>query len=281
MAYDGAPFTQHPLIYASSIFHIPPPQELLQIVANWKNYSSSAFKPPPTLNRLPQGNSNGSSRNGPFVEGSVTARTARAATQSVSVKRSDDKKSDPTRAGTQTETGALKASRQTTGGSATSVSGVHSIENCSASLHQADVKHFDFRKLADSCLRPTRDQFTPKIVDRSERRHKCFPKLRLQHSLLPTRTATNRCRTKRQYICQFCYRQFTKSYNLLIHERTHTNERPFSCEVCGRAFRRQDHLRDHKYIHSTKKPFACEFCGKGFCQSRTLALHKITHFSNK
>ncbi|KAL5970638.1 hypothetical protein TSMEX_001635 [Taenia solium] len=129
MAYDGAPFTQRPLIYASSIFHIPPPQELLQMVANWKNHSSSAFKPPSTLNRLPQGSSNGSSRNGPFVEVPVTARTARVVTPSATVKRCDDKKPDPTRAGTQTETAALKASRQTTGGSATSVSGVHSIES--------------------------------------------------------------------------------------------------------------------------------------------------------
>ncbi|UYV61793.1 OSR2 [Cordylochernes scorpioides] len=127
-------------------------------------------------------------------------------------------------------------------------------------------KKFDFTRLAESALTP----------DEEIRESSPTPVFLPQDTPRPPTSS----RPKKEFICKYCQRRFTKSYNLLIHERTHTDERPYTCDICHKAFRRQDHLRDHRYIHSKEKPFKCGECGKGFCQSRTLAVHRILHMED-
>ncbi|EFO27899.2 zinc finger protein [Loa loa] len=159
-------------------------------------------------------------------------------------------------------------------------SGNTSVVSCN------DHPKFDFTQLAKSIENESKMAKAMKSNDRLAQN--CLPNTSTASTiptndfnkpwfLLPKRNVGRGARPKKEFICKFCNRHFTKSYNLLIHERTHTDERPYNCDICGKAFRRQDHLRDHRFIHSKDKPFKCDICQKGFCQSRTLQVHRISH----
>ncbi|EYC38787.1 hypothetical protein Aduo_019864 [Ancylostoma duodenale] len=142
-----------------------------------------------------------------------------------------------------------------------------------------EKKKFDFTHLAESIETEEREKAKIDTTPTRPLAVTSSPYNRPPWFLLPGRGrgSGKSTRPKKEFICKYCNRHFTKSYNLLIHERTHTDERPYSCDTCGKAFRRQDHLRDHKFIHSKEKPFKCDVCGKGFCQSRTLQVHRAAH----
>lgn len=97
-----------------------------------------------------------------------------------------------------------------------------------------------------------------------------------------SKTKTNRIRTKRKYICNFCDKEFLGGNDLRKHIRIHTNERPFECRECGQRFRQGGCLKNHiASQHGTSETFTCHYCNKSFPIKERLRLHMRLHSGEK
>ncbi|XP_075989413.1 uncharacterized protein LOC142985251 [Anticarsia gemmatalis] len=75
------------------------------------------------------------------------------------------------------------------------------------------------------------------------------------------------------YKCFACQKQFTLSYYLKLHVRSHTDEKPYKCNVCGQSFITASKLgRHNKRIHLAAR-FQCRICFKIFSRFELLTSH--------
>ncbi|XP_022835514.1 zinc finger protein 43-like [Spodoptera litura] len=75
------------------------------------------------------------------------------------------------------------------------------------------------------------------------------------------------------YKCFACNKQFTLSYYLKLHVRSHTDEKPYTCAACGQSFITASKLgRHNKRIHLAER-YQCRICFKIFSKFELLTAH--------
>jgi KRAB domain-containing zinc finger protein len=86
--------------------------------------------------------------------------------------------------------------------------------------------------------------------------------------------------------CYFCHKKFSRSSNLVLHVKTHTQEKPFACpeKFCKYESARLGDVKKHqRRFHSSTankfngKIWTCYFCSKTLTQFYNLTIHMRRH----
>ncbi|XP_040178331.1 zinc finger protein 572-like [Rana temporaria] len=86
---------------------------------------------------------------------------------------------------------------------------------------------------------------------------------------------------EKPYCCPDCGKCFAQKVVLITHQRSHTGEKPYSCPKCGKCFARISNLITHQRSHTGEKPYSCPECGKCFLRKSDVSKHQRSHIGKK
>ncbi|XP_030756730.1 zinc finger protein 664-like [Sitophilus oryzae] len=86
---------------------------------------------------------------------------------------------------------------------------------------------------------------------------------------------------EKPFSCSLCEKMFTDKRNLKKHEKIHIGKKNHECLVCHKKFLHLFSLKTHERIHTGEKLFVCETCGAAFNTSTQLTIHNRIHTNEK
>lgn len=131
----------------------------------------------------------------------------------------------------------------------------------------------------NNALKPINKQKKTKSMFKSQQtkiNHQTCPSTRYK-MLMHVRTHTN----EKPHHCFQCDKSFSRAENLKIHARSHTGERPYVCPVegCNKAYSNSSDRFKHTRTHAVDKPYCCKIpgCPKRYTDPSSLRKHVKTY----
>ena len=93
----------------------------------------------------------------------------------------------------------------------------------------------------------------------------------------PVHQNKSRSSSVHYYQCGQCEKAFLYKSKLLLHQVTHSGERPYKCPNCEKTYKRESELVVHQRVHTGERPFRCLKCDKAFKTKSELVVHDRFH----